>query len=563
MAFDAAVISCFISESKDKIINTKIEKIYQPQKDELYFQLRSKDINTKLYISANASYPRIYLTDSKYDNPSAPYMFCMLLRKLLISAKITDIYQVEYERIIVIEIEGYDELRELTKRKLIVEIMGKHSNIILTDSENKIIDSIKRIDISTSSVRQILPSLTYHYPPIQEERVKPFTENENLVNSDENIEKQIMTKFFGISKLTAREIEYLSSFGGTKNAVHSVFSKLENRDFSPCIIYKNDNTPVDFSAIKISQYNDGFKVEYNNSISYIIEKFYKEKANHLRLSQNCSHLLKLVTNNIERCEKKLGIFRKQLIDASKRDKYKEYGELITANLYLAKENSESMEVINYFDESMPKITVPLDKKISPAKNAEKYFSKYNKAKTAESQANIQIKKTEKELSYLETVLDSIQRVSDNQDIKEIKEELISEGYIHSEDNNKKKKETVSSPKKYEFDGFTIMVGKNNRQNDYLTLKLSKNNDIWLHTKNIPGSHVIISKPADKEIPDEIILKAAKLAAINSKAKGAAKIPVDYTIVKNVKKPSGAKPGMVIYDNYNTVYVSPDEEKTTV
>ena len=556
MAFDAAVVNCFIKQAKDKIINSKIDKIHQPHKDEIYIVLRSPNGNTKLYISANASYPRIFLTDSKYDNPAVPPMFCMLLRKQLTSGKITDIYQVDYERIIVFEIECYDELRTLTKRKLIIELMGKHSNIILTDKDDKIIDSIKRVDISTSSVRQILPALFYNFPPKQEGKFMPFTENKDLVSGDKStIEKEIMEKFYGVSKLTAREIEFLSEYGGVENAVNSIFSKLESGDYSPCIIYKKDMSPVDFSAIKISQYGADFKTEKNSSISYIIEKFYHDKAMFLRLSQGSAHLLKVVTNNIERCEKKLGIFKKQLLDSAKRDKFKEYGELITANLYQISENTEAIEVVNYFDENLGTVKIKLDPSISPAKNAQKYFAKYNKAKIAEEQANIQIKRTQKELNYLETVLDSIQRVSSNEEIKEIKEELALEGYIHSEI-NKKKRDTVSMPKKYEFDDFTVYVGKNNRQNDYLTLKIARSNDIWLHTKNIPGSHVIISKPFDKEIPDEIILEAAKLAALNSKAKGSAKTPVDYTLVKNVKKPSGAKPGMVIYDHYNTIYVDP-------
>ena len=274
----------------------------------------------------------------------------------------------------------------------------------------------------------------------------------------------------------------------------------------------------------------------------------------LRLNTSSYNLLKLVNNNIDRCNKKLGIFQKQLLDSSKREKFKQYGELITANLYKATENTDSLTVTNYFDEELKEIKIPLDNTISPQKNAQRYFAKYNKAKVAETQANIQIKRTTKELLYLESVLDEIMRVTSLDDIKEIKEELIQEGYITAPVNPKKKKAVISQPKKVEIDGFTVYVGKNNRQNDYLTLKLAKPNDIWLHTKNIPGSHVIISKPFDKDIPDEVILEAAKLASINSKAKGMAKTPVDYTLVKNVKKPSGAKPGMVIYDNYNTIYI---------
>ncbi len=557
MAFDAAVVKCFVNEAYEKIIDAKIEKVHQPQKDEIVLALRTRTENFKLYISANPSYPRIFLTSKGGDNPLAPPMFCMLLRKHLTSGRIVNVYQSGFERIIVFEIEGYDELMEPTVRKLIVEIMGKHSNIILTDAGGRIIDSIKRIDISTSSVRQVLPSLDYQLPPVQEDKLNPVETDFSTLDAGmyPDVERFMMSTFYGISKLTAREVEYEAEKIGLNPAMEKVLTPVRENRFLPCIIYGSDGQPVDFSAIDINQFGCDYTKEYNESISYIVEKFYTEKALRFRISQNTANLMKVVTNNIERCRKKLAIFKKQLLDSAKRDTYRKYGELITANLYSITENCRYAEVVDYYDESCPVIKITLDEALTPAQNAAKYFAKYNKAKTAEEQAYIQISSAEKELEYLETVADEISRVSGIAEIKEIKDELVREGYIKEESGTKRAKESVSAPKSYDIDGYTVYVGKNNRQNDILTLKTARSRDMWLHTKNIPGSHVIIVKKDGEEIPDTVIEKAAQLAAINSKAGGRAKTPVDYTEVKNVKKPSGAKPGMVIYDHYNTIYVN--------
>lgn len=556
MAFDACVVKCFAHQAKSTLQDARIDKIHQPQKDELFISLRGAHGGIKLYISANPSYPRIYFTDEKVENPTEPPMFCMLLRKHIGSGKIKSIYQLGFERILVFEIECKNELMEITTKKLIVEIMGKHSNIILTDDDNVIIDSIKRIDISTSSVRQILPSLHYKTPP-EQDKINPLTcDYDDLPEYVSDPESYIMANFYGISKLTAREIAYLSAASPFNKVMRDIFTKISKNAFSPCVIYSADGNPLDFSAVDITQYGSSFKKYTSDSISEVSEKYYSEKALNLRLSQFSAVLAKLVNNNIERCKKKLAIFNQQLLDSAKRDKFKMYGELITSNLYRIEHGDTSVFVENYFEEGMPLIEIKLDESISPAKNAQKYFTKYNKAKTAEEQAHIQIKSATEELQYLESVYDELQRARSYSEIAEIKDELIQEGYISSTTSSKKKKAAVSSPEKYDYEGYTIYVGKNNKQNDYLTLKIAKSNDLWFHTKNIPGSHVIAVKQFDEEIPDRVILKAAELAAIHSKAKGGAKTPIDYTTVKNVKKPGGAKPGMVIYDNYNTLYINP-------
>ena len=557
MAFDASVMKCFVKEAKELIINAKIDKIHQPQKEELLISIRTPAGNKKLFLSANPSYPRIHFTSDKGENPMSPPMFCMLLRKHIGGGRIIGISQEGFERILVMKIESYDELGDLTVKKLVVEIMGKHSNIILLNHDNKIMDSIKRIDISTSSVRQILPGLTYRFPPVQNKKNPMTADFSSVVLPDaRDTEAALMAHFYGISKLMAREIAFRQQQTSLSQALEEVLGSVRDGNFSPLMISDEDGKPVDFNAVPVTVFDKNYMIETNPSISYIVEKFYYEKALHFRISQKTAQLVKLVTHNIERCRKKLAIFNQQLLDSAKRDQYKEWGDLITANLYQIHGNPEFIEVPNYFKEGMPLVKIKLDSQLSPSKNAQKYFTKYNKAKNAEAQAHIQIKNAEKELEYLESVLDFLQRIDKNSDIAEIKEELALEGYLAKEQTKRRKKESTPKPLEYQVDGYQVFVGKNNRQNDYLTLKIARSNDVWLHTKNIPGSHVIIVKQGGQEIPDKVILKAAKLAATHSKAHNSAKVPVDYTQVKNVKKPSGAKPGMVIYDHYNTVYVTP-------
>ncbi|MBR3942206.1 MAG: NFACT family protein [Clostridia bacterium] len=545
MAFDASVIRCLTAELREKLLNARIDKIHQPQKDELVLVLRAMKDSFKLLLSVNPAASRLHLTEKKAENPSAPPMFCMFLRKHLSGGKITDIFQVDFERIIQFKIESYDELGDLTEKTLVVEIMGKHSNIILLNKDGVVMDSIKRIDISTSSVRQILPGLTYKLPP--NDRLNPLESdfNPEILNSREP-EKVLLSVYSGISPQLAAEI--------LKNGYDAVISRIKNNEFSPVIIYKGNN-PVDFAVIPVSVAENDTKTESVESISKALDTVYESKALSLLLNRLSAELVHMIHNNIDRCEKKLAIFKRQIQDAAKRETYRIKGELLTANLYRVQYGDTEITVDNYYDPNCEKITISLEPNLSPAKNAQKYYTKYNKAKTSEEQAYIQQKKTQKELNYLESVLDEILRAESPAEIAEIKEELRDEGYIRRDPNVRSKKVSLSKPLHFEIEGYDVFVGKNNRQNDELTLKFARSQDIWLHTKNIPGSHVIIQKKPNEEIPDTVIVKAAELAASHSKAKNAPKVPVDYTIVKNVKKPSGAKPGMVIYDHYNTIYVN--------
>ena len=545
MAFDASVIRCLTAELREKLVGARIDKIHQPQKDELVLVLRAMKDSFKLLLSVNPAASRLHLTEKKAENPSAPPMFCMFLRKHLSGGKITDIFQVDFERIIQFKIESYDELGDLTEKTLVVEIMGKHSNIILLNKDGVVMDSIKRIDISTSSVRQVLPGLTYKLPP--NDRLNPLESelNPEILNSREP-EKALLSVYSGISPQLADEI--------LKSGFDKVMSRIRNNDFSPIILYKEDK-PSDFAVIPLSSLEDGIHTEACESISCALDTVYESKAHSLLLSRLSAELVHMIHNNIDRCEKKLAIFARQIQDAAKRETYRIKGELLTANLYRVQFGDTEITVDNYYDPNGKKITIALEPNLSPAKNAQKYYTKYNKAKTSEEQAYIQQKKTQKELNYLESVLDEILRAESPAEIAEIKEELRDEGYIKRDPSVRSKKSVLSKPLHFEIEGYDVFVGKNNRQNDELTLKFARSQDIWLHTKNIPGSHVIIQKKQNEEIPDTVIVKAAELAASHSKAKNAPKVPVDYTVVKNVKKPSGAKPGMVIYDHYNTVYVN--------
>ncbi|MBR4030215.1 MAG: NFACT family protein [Clostridia bacterium] len=547
MAFDASVIRCLAIELNQKLKGGKIDKIHQPQKDELYLVFRTFKESFRLRISVTPACPRLNLTSDKYENPPAPPMFCMLLRKHLGGGRLIQVEQIGFERILIFHIESYDELGDLSVKKLIVEIMGKHSNIILVNKEDKIIDSIKRIDISLSSVRQVLPGLTYHLPPNDRKNplISPLEED---LSDKREPEKELTKIYSGISPQLAGEI--------LRTGFDNVIEKIKNNEFSPCIILDSKDNAVDFSAIAVTQYGQEFKIVPDESISGVVDTFYRQKAHSALLKRLSAELLRLVSNNIERCEKKLSIFERQIQDSQKKDTYKIYGELITANLYKIKYGDKEVVADNYYDGT--EVTIPLDENLSPAKNAQRYYTKYTKAKTAEEQAIIQKKKTEKELKYLESVADEIARADSPSDIAEIKEELRETGYISADTSKRKKKDLPLSPIEFEIDGYTVLVGRNNRQNDYLTLKMARSTDIWLHTKDIPGSHVIIRKKQDEEIPDAVIEKSAILAARHSKAKNSSKVAVDYTTVKNVKKPSGAKPGMVIYDHYYTIYVNPTE-----
>lgn len=579
MALDGIVLRAISFELNEKLLGGRIDKVYQPERDEIIVLIRNKGHNYKLLVSASSNNPRIHLTETTKSNPETPPMFCMLLRKHLQGGRIVNIEQVLLERILKIEIQNLDELGNISIKQLTVEIMGRHSNIILIDkSSNKIIDSIKRITPDISTVRQILPGLIYNLPPSQE-KINPLDINKDIffssmdnTNDGTPVYKFFYKTYMGLSPLIAREICHRTDLNNSTligqldendkeqlfNSFKKIIEMVQKNQYTPNIVLdENSSKLLGFSVIDIQQYGSFPKKNYSE-ISNVLEEFYYKRDHLDRLKQKSSNLKKVITNKLERSINKLAKQKEELINAEKREKYKIYGDLLTANLYRI-DKSNQVELENFYSENIEKVVIKLDPRLSPAQNAQKYYKKYNKLKNAHEVVAEQIKKTKEEVEYLENVLLSIENCTTIEELEEIREELSKEGYIKLNRKNKNKKEALSQPKHYiSTDGFHIYVGKNNKQNDYLTIKFAGKNDIWLHTKDIPGSHVII-KTEGKEVPESTVLQGAMLAAFYSKGNMSSNVPVDYTEKKNVKKPNGAKPGMVIYENYKTIYVTPKNE----
>lgn len=573
MALDAIAVKALTNELNERILNSRIDKISQPERDEIVIHCRTFTENLKLVLSASSAHPRFHLTTVSKKNPQTAPMFCMLLRKHLGSGKITAIEQTGFERIVKFSIESYNELGDLTTKYLIIEIMGRHSNIILTDNDYKILDSIKHIDFTISSIRQVLPGLTYCEPPTQNKTplIDFSTEDNLMLFLPERADKAIMSQISGISPLIAREFVYNSFFrtdvmanslntnqaAALKLNILKAIENIKNNVFSPCMITDVTSGKIlDFSAFTISQYENAAKITEFESMNSLVDAFYSTRDMHERMKQKSSDLTKLLNNSIERTAKKLVILKRTLDDAKDREKYKVKGDLITANIYAIVQGQDKITVANYYDE-MKEITISLDPALSPAQNAQKYYKRYTKAKTAQTEASKQLKMTEADLEYLESTLSALENAETESDLNAIRRELTDEGYLNKKVDKKRRKTEVSKPMHFiSSDGFDIYVGRNNTQNDYLTLKFANTSDIWFHTKNIHGSHTVIKLGLNKDVPDKTLREAAEIAAYYSKARESSQVPVDYTQIKNVKKPNGAKPGMVIYDHYNTVYVTP-------
>lgn len=570
MALDTISIQCIVDELNKTITGGRIEKVYQPEKDEITLNIRTFSDSYRLTISASPTNPRIHFSTASKENPSTPPMFCMLMRKHISSGKIVKITNSKDDRIVTFCIESYDELGDLTTKYLIVEIMGRYSNIILTKSDMTIIDSVKHIDFTISSVREILPGRVYTAPPLQDKTPVLSDDLKVLVLTPPEIpqktDKFILSKISGISPLTAREITYrafntcdITTDSSDFNKLNEVIKAFDFTNFKPCmIIEKESGRVLDFSAIDILQYEDLANVIYYESMSELLENFYKTKDSKERMKQKSADIIKVLNNNISKLSKKIVILKSTLDDAKNKDRHKKYGDLLMANLYNIKAGDTLANVSDYFSPKMETIKIPLLPELSPSANAQRYYKLYNKAKKAETEVSVQISSAQDDLLYLESTLSCLENCTTEAELNEIRLELSTMGYIKSQ--KSKKKQTVPASKPHHYissDGFDIYVGKNNMQNDKLTLKFANSSDIWFHTKNIHGSHVIIKLGVNKDVPDKTITEAAQLAAYYSKARESSRVPVDYTFVKNVKKPNGAKPGMVIYDFYNTIYVNPE------
>lgn len=559
MAFDGITIANLVHELNDTILDGRINKIAQPEADELLLTIKLPRGQKRLYISASASLPLIYLTETNKPSPMTAPNFCMLLRKHINNGRITKIYQPKLERIICFEIEHLDELGDLCRKKLIVEIMGKHSNIIFCTEENRIIDSIKHVSSQMSSVREVLPGRDYFIPDTME-KLDPLTVSETefshaLQEKPMPLSKALYTTFTGVSPVVAEEICHVSGIASeitprdlSDDFMHHLynqfslyFESVKSGTFTPAIYYHGAE-PKEFSALPLSHFSMYTEKPFS-SISRLLETYYAEKNNLTRIRQKSVDLRRVVQTSLERNRKKYDLQFKQLRDTENREKYKVYGELIHTYGYNLEEGAKTLEALNYYTNEM--ITIPLDPQKTAMENAKKYFDKYNKQKRTFEALSELIQETKDEITYLESVSNALDIALSEDDLIQIKEELTQAGFIRRK-YTKKKEKIVSKPFHYiSSDGYHMYVGKNNLQNEELTFHFAVGNDWWFHAKGVPGSHVIVKTNGD-ELPDRTFEEAGRLAAYYSKNRGAEKVEIDYVEKKHVKKPNGSKPGFVVY-----------------
>ena len=571
MAFDGITIANIVTELNQTITGGKINKIAQPENDELIITIKNQRKQYRLFLSASASLPLIYLTETNKPSPLTAPNFCMLLRKHIGSGKIIAIEQPGMERIIRFTIEHLNELGDLCTKYLIVEIMGKHSNIIFCNEEDQIIDSIKHVSAHMSSVREVLPGRPYFIPETQS-KLNPFVLTEKIFQEKifprpVNVAKAIYTSITGISPLMAEEVCYRAGIDGgiptdgledveRVHLAHTFLRMIDDiRDghFEPNIIYKGKE-PVEFACFPLSQYQDYRAVSYP-SIFPVLETYYAEKNIVTKMRQKTVDLRKIVQNALERNVKKYQLQQKQLKDTEKKEKYRVWGELLNTYGYEVEPGAKSMEALNYYTNEM--IQIPLDETMTPQENAKKYFDKYSKLKRTKEALDTLLQETGDEIKHLESIAASLDIASSEEDLVQIKEEMMEYGYVKRKNTGGKKVKVTSRPYHYiSSDGYDIYVGKNNFQNDELSFKFASGNDWWFHAKGQPGSHVIV-KSKNEELPDRTFEEAGNLAAFYSKGRTAPKVEIDYLQKKNVKKPAGAKPGFVVYYTNYSLMASPD------
>ena len=558
MAFDGGFLHR-ITEELNIADDSHVDKIYQPSKDELVLLLRKKNFAKRILICVKPGSARIQFTENKYENPASPPMFCMLIRKYLSAAKLIKVTQPSLERIAELTFSYTNEMGDISEIRLIAEFIGNKTNILLVGADGRIIDCLRKSDPETAD-RLLLPGALYEYP-VNQGKLNPLTAETNqictaAITHGGNTAKALLDIIDGFSPLVCREAVFKSEIAGNLNsALNAIVTDLKNGG-TPTMLIKADGTPYDFSYTDISQYAGEFDKKSFKSYSELLDAFYTARENSERLRRSAADIIKLITNLRARTERKLAIRLNDLKKCENRETLRIYGELLKANLYRLQNGATFAEVENYYDE-MKQIRIPLNPALSPQKNADKYFKDYKKTYTAERTLTDLTERDKEELKYFDSVLDSISRSESISEISEIREELALAGYIKQNGARKKKASAVPQFKEYTSDeGYKILVGKNNRQNDYLTTVLAAKNDLWFHVKNIPGSHVIVMCRGG-EVSDATVMKAAALAAANSKAAGSSQVPVDYTPVKFVKKPNGAKPGMVIYTTNKTVFVTPE------
>ena len=566
MAFDGIVVANLVHELKSELLNGRIAKIAQPEADELLLTIKSPSGQRRLYLSASASLPLIYLTENNKPSPMTAPNFCMLLRKHIANGRIVDIYQPKLERIIYFTIEHLNELGDLCRKNLIVEIMGKHSNLIFCTEDGTIIDSIKHVSAQMSSVREVLPGRTYFIPDTMEKSdplsITPEEFTAVLQSKPLPLSKAIYTSFTGISPITAEEICFIAGIDSSLppkelsadimqhlyNQFTLYFTNVKEGAFRPAIYYLGKE-PKEFASLPLTHFTEYRRVEFDK-ISNVLETYYAAKNTITRIRQKSSDLRHILQTALERNRKKYDLQIKQLKDTENRNRYKIYGELLHVYGYNLEEGAKTLGAFNYYTNEM--IQIPLDPMLSPQENAKKYFDKYNKQKRTYEALSSLIQETSDDIRYLESVRTALDIARSEEDLAEIKEELIAAGYMKRKF-TKKKQRIKNKPLHYiSSDGYDMYVGKNNFQNEELTFHFANGNDWWFHAKQAPGSHVIV-KTKGEELPDSTFEEAGRLAAYYSSMRNADKIEIDYVEKKHVKKPSGGKPGFVVYyTNYSLI-----------
>jgi len=575
MPFDGLTMHALTEEIRAIALDSKIDKIHQPESDEIVLHLRKNKNNYTLLLSSDSNLPYFNLVTHKKQNPITAPMFCMLLRKHIGGGRIIGFDQLELERVLVITVASKDELGNDTEKRIVFEIMGKHSNISLIDEADKIIDCIKRIPIGVNRYRQLFPGITYLYPPNdkQDPRHVDLEKFNQILDGDLPVFKALYMACQGFSPIVAKEI-CLNSMLDPNLSVDQLnqdqmadlyqatklhISTLLQGKTSPQVIYQEGFGIKDLTLVDLSPYETGYEINYFDNVIEMVNGYYGNKNTVNKALQRSYHLRKSIQGKIDRLKKKLKYLQKDLKQAEKADQYKVKGELILAYMYAIEKGQKQVSLENFYD-NQKLITIDLDDRLSPSDNAQVYFKKYNKFKTAQVKVKEQMAISEAEILYLDQVLTLAEHAEDENAVEAIKEELILSGYLRRKQKHKKQKKLKNPPHQYKTsDGYTVLVGKNNIQNDELTFKLSSKTDLWLHTKDIPGSHVIL-KCNNQEPTDTAIQEAAMIAAYHSKGQTSSQVPVDYTPIKQVKKISGGKPGMVIFHTNKTLYVTPKEQE---
>jgi len=569
MPLDAICLSAVVRELSDTLAGLRIEKIQQPARDQIIFVLRG---NRRLLINAGANQPRIHMTAQLRDNPAQPPMFCMLLRKYIGSGRIVSIVQEPLERVVTLTVDAMDEMGEMSRYRLVLECMGRHSNLILVAPDGHIIDCLRRVDFEMSQQRQVLPGLFYHLPPAQQKSSPLAVTQEEfaaLLNNcppETLLDRWMLDTFTAISPLIARELVFRAcgsvdirieeeqgrlwpTFSGWQNSVKA-------NAFSPQLLLQEGKLK-DFTYLPVTQYGGYAECRAAESFGALLDAFYEGREQAERVRQKGADLIKTATNARDRVRRKIALQEKEYLQTLDRDHLRICGELITANLYRMQRGQTLLQAENYYEDGCPKLDIRLDPRLSPQENAAKYFKQYTKAKTAEKILSEQLERGRKELHYLESVLQELQQAEAEQDFNDIRTELTQGGYIRSHGKKEPKFQRPSKPREFRSTaGLRILVGRSNRQNDQLTTKTAAPYDIWLHTQKIHGSHVILCTEG-READEESLLQAAALAAYYSQGRDGGKVAVDYTLARYVKKPAGSPPGMVIYTTYRTVLAAPD------